>query len=148
MTFQKVNPKQSFPEIEKLFDTWNEEKKNTNKKERVEKYPKPREIWLTKMWLNVGFEQNWKDKFTRPVLILKKVWSLYFCAALSTKNKKSFFYKKLRTTNFIKGFETEHSMLIISQAKNFDKKRFIKQIWYISQEEFIEIKNLLKDIYF
>jgi hypothetical protein len=44
-----------------------------------------------KMWLNIWDEQNWKEKFQRPVLILKKIWSLFFCISLTTKNKKSFF---------------------------------------------------------
>ena len=133
---------------ESIFDAWNEQKKKIHREDGVQKFPKPREIWLTKMGVNIWDEQNGKEKFTRPVLILKKIGSLYFCIALSTKNKKSFFYKKLQTAHFIPWFEVAESVLIVSQAKNYDTKRFIKQIWRIEQEEFHEIKNLLKDIYF
>jgi hypothetical protein len=35
--------------MEKNFNKWNEEKKNLDLKEEVEKYPKPREIWFVKM---------------------------------------------------------------------------------------------------
>ena len=146
--FPKVNQIKDNLEIEGIFDAWNEQKKKIHNDREVEKYPKPREIWLTKMWVNIGDEQNGKEKFTRPVLILKKIWSLFFCVALSTKNKESFFYKKLQTAHFIDWFEVSDSVLIVSQAKNFDKKRFIKQIGRIEQEEFLEIKKLLKEIYF
>ena len=144
----KLNPNQSFSVLdESIFDVWNEQKKKICSEE-VERFPKPREIWLTHMWVNIWDEQNGKEKFTRPVLILKKIWSLYFSVALSTKNKKSFFYKKLETTHFISWFEVAESVVIVSQAKNYDKKRFIKQIGRIQQKEFEEIKKLLKDIYF
>jgi len=49
MSFPKVNQKQSFLEMETVFDEWNELKKEIHREDDIEKYPKPREIWLTKM---------------------------------------------------------------------------------------------------
>lgn len=131
-----------------VFDSWNIEKQEIHNSENIEKYPKPREIWFTKMWINIWDEQNWKEKFQRPVLIIKKVWSLFFCISLTTKNKESFFYKKLENVTFYEQYKVDESVIVVSQAKIYDKKRFIKQIWYLEQNEFVEIKKLLKNIYF
>ena len=134
--------------MEKDFDKWNSEKQILDKKIEVEKYPKPREIWFVKMWVNIWDEQNWKEKFQRPVLILKKIWSLFFCISLTTKNKKSFFYKKLKNVTFYEKYKVDESVIVISQAKIYDKRRFIKQIWYLENIEFENIKKDLRNIYF
>jgi len=144
INFEKVNQERC-----KLnYDIWNLEKQKLNNLEYVEKYPKPREIWFTKMWINIWDEQNWKEKFQRPVLILKKIWSLYFCISLTTKYKENFFYKKLNKVTFYEQYKVKESIIVISQAKVYDKKRFIKQIWYLENNEFIKIKKILKNIYF
>lgn len=134
--------------MKEKFELWNTEKQIIHFWNDVAKYPKAREIWYTKMWINIWDEENWKEKFQRPVLILKKIWNIYFCVALSTKNKESFFYKRLEKVTFYEWYEVENSVIIVSQGKIFDKKRFIKQIGYLEKWEFEEIKKLLKNIYF
>lgn len=134
--------------IKQDFENWSKEKERINSLESIEKHPKPREIWFVKMWINIWNEQNWKNKFLRPVLIIKKIWILLFCIALTTKNKDSFFYKKLNKATFYKEYEVKESVIIMSQWKIYDKKRFIKQIWYLEECEFLEIKKQLKSLYF
>jgi len=134
---------------EQKFDNWNKEKKNIHFSKEIKKYPKERDIWYIKMWINIWVEENWKDDFLRPVLVIKKIWILLFCIPLSTQFKENIFYKELNTCTFYeKKHIKKHSMLILSQWKTLDKKRFIKQIWYISKNEFSEIKKLLKNMYF
>ena len=133
----------------KNFDKWNEEKKKIDSLKYENFYVNVREIYFTKMWINIGFEQDWKKDFLRPVLIIKRIWILIFCIPLSTKFKDNLFYKKLETCIFYKNkYIKENSMLILSQWKTLDTKRFIKQIWYISKLEFEELKKILKNMYF
>ena len=40
------------------FDDWNDEKKALNSKKREDFYINPREIWYTKMGVNIGFEDS------------------------------------------------------------------------------------------
>jgi len=55
--------------LKKFFD-WTELKIKIHSQERVF-YFREREIWWTSLGLNIGFEQNGKNKrFERPVLIL------------------------------------------------------------------------------
>jgi len=50
MKFPKVNQKQSFPEMETVFDAWNEEKKAVEKSERTQKiYFQENEVW----WVSI-----------------------------------------------------------------------------------------------
>lgn len=135
---------------EKIFDDWNIEKKRACLGKSSKKFPHEREIWYVRMWVNFWFEQDWKwDEFLRPFLIIKKIWSLYFWIAMSSVFKKSFFYQKLETcTYFNEKYFKENSMIMISQWKIFDIKRFEEQMWYIWKEEFEKIKEKLKNIYF
>ena len=134
---------------EKKLDNWNiEKKKICNNKQKII-FPRERQIWYVKMWVNIWFEQDWKKEFLRPFLIIKKIWSLYFWIAMSSIFKESFFYQKLKTATFVnEKYFKENSMIMISQWKIFDIKRFEEKIWYISEKEFIEIKEKLKNIYF
>jgi len=131
-----------------LFDKWNEDKKILEQLDLDKFYVNEREIYYTKMWVNVWFEQDWKNEFLRPVLVLKKLWNLFFTVALTSKNKSNKkFYYKLNTAVFIeekKKYE-DSSYCILSQVRVMDKRRFTDKIWYISKDEFIEIKKILRD---
>lgn len=53
------------------------------------------------MGKNVGYEEDGKTDFLRPVLVLKKVGNLFFTVALTSRGKvDSYFYHKLEATNF------------------------------------------------
>jgi len=54
------------------FDIWNKEKQNLDKLDYENFFVNPRDIYFTKMWINIWFEENWKKNFLRPVLVLKK----------------------------------------------------------------------------
>ena len=93
--FPSVSPKQSFPALE-VFDEWNEEKKELQSqihhqkslpKEEQKKivYVNNREIWYAKLGMNLGSESNGKKNFRRPMLVIKKVGSMFFVAPMTTK---------------------------------------------------------------
>ena len=131
----------------KIFDLWSTEKKRLNVRNTSNVYINQREIWFTKMGKNIGFEQDGKTEFNRPVLVLKKVGNLFLTAALTTKGKEEnrFFHKFKNAT-----FEEEHkantknSYVVLSQIKVMDKKRFEEKIGLADKNEFEHIKQKLK----
>lgn len=131
------------------FDKWNEDKKAIHSTIQDKLYVNPRDIWFVKLWINIWFEENWKKEFRRPVLVLKKVWNLFFVVALTSKWKENNkFYHKLFTSNFNEKNQKhkDESFCILSQVKIIDKKRFTEHIWYIWEIEFEEVKEKLRDL--
>lgn len=129
------------------FDDWNKQKKIIHVKELEEFYIKPREIWFVKLGINIWFEENWKKEFRRPVLVIKKVWNLYFTVAMTTKWKSNNkFYHKLNSVVFNERNQKhkDESYIILSQVKVIDKKRFTENIGDLPESEFFEIKEKLK----
>ena len=130
------------------FDYWNIEKKKLEMLDSEKFYVNPRDIYFTKMWINIGFEENWKTDFLRPVLVLKKVWNLFFTIALTSQWKDNNpFYYKFTTAKFNednKKYENS-SYCILSQVKVMDKKRFSEKMWYIKNSEFKIIKEKLRE---
>ena len=56
----------------KRFDEWNDTKKTVHKKTEVAHF-REREIYVSTLGSNVGFEQDGKgDDFVRPVLVVRK----------------------------------------------------------------------------
>ena len=122
----------------KPFDDRNSVKKKVDSQER-DGFVNPREVRYLHQWINVWNEENgkWGD-YKRPVLVIKKVWSLFFVASMTTWWKDSKFYHTLPKEVF-----GQTSRIILSQVKVVDKKRFIEHIGTIPQEEFIAIKKKL-----
>ena len=56
-----------------IYDQWNYDKKEIQRKKEIKFFINKREIWFTKMGKNIGFEENGKEDFLRPVLVIKKV---------------------------------------------------------------------------
>ena len=128
-----------------LFDSWNEIKKEVNSRELEEFYINMREIWYVKMGKNVGFEQDGKEEFLRPVLVIKKIGNLFFTVALTSKGKKdSHFYHKLEEIELQNPKHKDSSYAILSQAKVMDKRRFIERVGITSENEFLQLKEKLK----
>jgi len=131
------------------FDNWNEEKKRLHEHDPTTFYVNPQEIWFVKLWVNIGFEENGKDEFRRPVLVLKKVWTLFFVVALTTKGKEdNKFYHKLQTATFNENNQKhkDEAYCILSQVKAMDKKRFSENIRYVPNDEFNEVKEKLRGL--
>jgi len=147
--YLKINIKINFKKMElENFDKWNNEKKEIHKNNYEDFFVNKRDIYFTKMWLNIGFEENWKKDFLRPVLVLKKVWNLFFTISLTSQWKdNNQFYYKFKTAKFNennKKYENS-SYCILSQVKVMDKKRFTEKMWYLGKEEFDILKEKLKE---
>ena len=129
------------------FEKWNREKQELEQLDYEDFYVNPRDIYFTKMWINIWYEQNGKKDFLRPVLVLKKIWNLFFTIALTSKWKNnSPFYYKFKSANFNEENKkyADSSYCILSQVKVMDKKRFTQKIWYIEKNEFATIKEKLR----
>ena len=127
-----------------IFNLWNREKQKIDKKDMNNVYINSREIWLTKMGQNIGFEENGKKDFNRPVLVIKKVGNLFFTVALTTKGKdNNYFYHKFKNIDLFNGHEVNinKSWIILSQVRVMDKRRFEEKIGLVQICEFKEIKQ-------
>jgi mRNA-degrading endonuclease toxin of MazEF toxin-antitoxin module len=131
--------------IEK-YDNWWIIKKELNFWEDREFFINNREVWYISVWANIWNEVYWKShNFKRPVLVIKKVWNLFFCVSLTTKWKIS---SKFNFHLDKKYFSINNSFINLSQIKTYDKKRFIENIWTIDEEDFNKIKKDLKKLLF
>lgn len=134
-----------------IFDDWNLEKQKINRINSQNFYIRPREIWFTKMGKNIGFEQDGKEDFLRPVVVLKKIGNLFFTVALTSRGKVDhpfyYFFKDLDLIE--KNIKYKNSSYaVLSQVKVMNKKRFTQYIGRVSQLEFGLLKEKLKTILF
>jgi mRNA interferase MazF len=144
--FPSISSKQSFPALE-VFDEWNEEKKNIHTKDLENFYVNEREIWYIKLGINIGSESNGKKDFRRPVLVLKKVWSMFLVAPMTTKWKESKFYHTVNAAHYTNAHHApDISRIQLSQVRVIDKKRFIHLLWEVSIDDFEHIKKKIQDL--
>ncbi len=126
--------------MEKDFDEWGERKKFLNDSE-ITIYFYEREIWWCSIGINIGFEQDGKNKkFTRPVLILRKYSRNVFVGLpLTSTKREGRYYYSFRFLN-------ESSTALLSQIRLFDSKRLLTKMGRISKEEYAEIRRRVKSI--
>ena len=130
---------------QKNFDQWSKNKQLIQELDTPKIYPKIRHIWYAKIGINIGFEADGKDEFLRPVLVLAKIVTLYGVAPLTSKFKEDKFHYELTSVSFK---QIDHSLVMLSQAKIIDKKRFQERINIISVEEYNIIQKKMKKLYF
>jgi len=133
----------------KNFDGWSKQKKQINAKKKLNFYINQREIWFTKTGVNIGFEEDGKKDFLRPVLVIKKIGNLFFVTSLTSKGKDNhIFYHKFTEASFDQDNQkhVQSSYAILSQAKVMDKRRFSHHIGIISSREFKIIKQKLRTL--
>jgi mRNA interferase MazF len=126
----------------KDFDEWNDIKKNVEKNsDQLNNFPKEGEVWVGLLGKNIGVEQNGGfDNFSRPVLVIKKFNNqMFWIVPLSTKQKKLDFYYNFENK------DKQNISVILAQLKLMSIKRFKRDIYKISLDDFIEIKKKLKN---
>jgi len=123
------------------FNKWNELKKKIEaEKNDPDKFPKEREVWMSNIGRNIGFEQNGSgDNFSRPVVIVKKFNNhMFWAIPLSTKQKDFDFY-----FNYI-DLNNQKVSAVLAQMKLVSVKRLKRKLYDIPSEIFNEIKQKLK----
>ncbi len=124
---------------QKPFDPWNKEKKHVDQSNQV-KFFREGEIWWVKLGINVGIEQNGKNKkFTRPVLILKKYNQHHFLALPLTTKETSERFSFYLSSNI--KFLGKDSWIIFSQLKAIDSKRLDKRMGKLPSAIFKNIRQ-------
>lgn len=127
--------------MEKDFDKWNGIKKYLELLD-IKLFPKEREVWMSAVGRNVGFEQNGAgENFGRPVLVVKKFNNqMFWVVPLSTKQKNFDFY-----FNF-SGPKGDGAAAILAQLRLMSVKRFERNLYTLSEDVFNEIRERLGDL--
>ncbi len=125
--------------MNKRFDEWNEIKKTAENNEKIANF-RQKEIFVTNIGENVGFEQNGKgEQLLRPVLVYKKFSSRLFLGIPLTKTvREGIFYHSFE---FKEGI---NSTALLSQIRLFDAKRLHYRVGMISKDDFELVKGKLK----
>ena len=126
----------------KDFKGWND------KKIKIDAYtdyrnPKEREVWWCSIGVNVGTEIYGKgEDFARPVLVVNsKLGNSFIGIPLTSKIKSSEY------SCIVKIKENKLSTALVSQIRNFDKRRLRKKIGCVSKEEYGEVIKCCLNIY-
>lgn len=128
-------------EDDKEYDLWNELKKKIQSGvDAPDFFPKEGEVWMSSLGKNIGFEQNGGGtNFSRPVLVVKKFNNhMFWCASLSTKQKKFDFYYNFTDPS------GEKVSVILAQLKLVSVKRLKRKLYDISSDNMKEVKEKLK----
>ncbi len=127
--------------VTKEFLTWHK------KKGQIDSTPErpffhEGEIWYCKLGLNVGFEQDGKgEDFLRPVVIIRKFnKDVCLIVPLTTRIKTGPFY----FTFFLKPDLLNNA--ILSQVRLIDAKRLSHCVGLLSDEDFIKLKEKLRNL--
>ncbi len=126
---------------DKEYDAWNELKKKINSDiTEPDYFPKEGEVWMSSLGKNIGFEQNGSgSNFSRPIIVVKKFNNhMFWCASLSTKQKKFDFYYNFTDPN------GEKVSVILAQLKLVSVKRLKRKLYDISGNDLTEIKGRLR----
>jgi len=89
------------------------------------------EIWWCSVGVNIGSEVYGKGpRFTRPVLILKKLkYSAFIGIPMSSQ-------LKVRDDYYILNFKGKESALMLSEIRKFDSRRLADKIGKLSDKKF------------
>ncbi len=134
-TFEK-----NFLSYPKDFQNWYLKKKEIHENNKIP-YFYEREIWWCAIGLNVGFEQDGKNfNFERPIVVLKKfneyiLWAI----PLTSKQKVGKYY-------YAFNFRNTSNIAILSQLRLISSKRLLRKIGTIPERDFLEIKNIIKNL--
>jgi len=144
----------------KLFDQRNKEKKTIEFSKKKRKRVNIGEIWICKIWINIGSEISKDWKHQRPVLIISNYlwWDLVLVTPMTTKYNKNYEKNLFKITDYQKFWLNKQSFCILNQTKTISIKRLIKKInnitvaWnYITkvpQNILTKIKNLIKEVFY
>jgi mRNA interferase MazF len=129
------------------FDKWNEVKKQIHQVS-FNLGIKPREIYWTKIGLNIGNEEYGKGKdFVRPVIIVRQLTHDLFIGiptTTSTKDDNDYFHKITYTEKMTNTIIESSAMIL--QQKVFSKKRLLSKIGTVKKEDFEKIVTKLKKL--
>ena len=127
--------------MQKDFDGWNEEKKETNAREDILLYHE-RDVRWCRLGTNIGFEQDGTGTdHSRPVLILRGFSrSACLVVPLTTSAKQNPYHVSVGIIG------NRPAFAIISQVRLIDTKRLDQKITILDKNIFEKIRKAVKDM--
>lgn len=127
--------------MEKDFDGWNEEKKQTES-ETARLYT-VREIWWCQLGVNVGSEQNGKgERFLRPCVIVRGFGAdACLVIPLTTSPKEH----RLRMP--IGAVQDKEAKANLSQLRIVDTRRLVEKVGFLNKDVFEELKRRIRELF-
>ena len=130
------------PVMKKDYGKWHKKKEVLNERRDIDTiFFREKEVWWVALGVNIGFEQDGKgEEFRRPILILKKFNKFVVLAVpLTTRIKKNKYYISCDLVE-----DKLPRMVIISQLRLIDTRRFIDKLGVVENSSFVQIKNAIK----
>jgi mRNA interferase MazF len=121
----------------KDFNNWNSLKKQLEKKAE-NKFFHEREVWWCSLGINIGHEEDGKNKFfERPVLVLRKFnRNILWILPLTSRVKSSKYFLEIK-------FKGIPRSIMLSQIKCISSKRLLRRVGRVKRSEFKKTKNLI-----
>lgn len=131
------------PIYQKDYAAWHALKSTLDSDTRLPTFAK-REIWWCSTGVNVGVEQDGKNRFfERPVLIVRKFNKRLFWGVPLTSKRKDWPYRY--TIHYKAKNETaaKERQLLLLQLRAYDAARLLRPIVKLSSHQFIGISEAL-----
>ncbi len=127
--------------MEKDFDKWNDRKISIDSNKKFN-HPKEKEIWWCSVGMNVGTEIYGKgDDYTRPVLIINaEIGEAFIGIPLTSKLKNGKYSCIIRSNDKL-------GTALVSQIRNFDKRRLTKKIGRVMERDYKKVLDCLLSLY-
>ena len=126
--------------MEKDFNHWNNLKQKLDDKQNAPAF-KQRDVWWCHLGINVGDEENGKNKvYSRPILIIKKFNNrIFWGVPLTTQIKEKHYYHKIH-------FKDKEQCVMVSQLRLWDAKRLTTRLGRLTGNQFEDIKKIISDL--
>lgn len=127
--------------MQKNFDAWNEVKKKTD--EEIHRLYTVREIWWTRLGINIGTEQDGKGEwFVRPCIILRGFGpNACLVIPLTTSTHEHALRILVGAVN---GRIVRANM---SQIRVVDTRRLVRKIGFLDKEIFARLRKNIRELF-
>lgn len=126
--------------MDKNYSAWQQRKSLLHHKAAAPLF-KQREVWWCSIGVNIGHEEDGKsDRFTRPVLIIRKFNAqLFLGVPLTTQVKPNPFYYPIH-------FHDKEQCIMLSQLRLWDSRRLSNRLGWLPKDQFDEIRKAIRDM--
>ena len=131
--YKKYMEKTSF-----LFDSWNQAKKNLELGAHKNINVRIWELWVAKIWVNIGSELSKDWEFLRPVMIIANHmwWDLVLIVPITTKYNDHYKKYLMEITNYQQYWLNEKSYFSLNNIKTISKKRLMYRLNGFKKERY------------
>ena len=122
------------------FIEWTKLKIRIQISEEEPVYFREKEIWWASLGVNIGYEQDGKNRnFERPVLVLKKFnKDILLALPITSKNKTGKYYYQFK-------YDGVKYSIILSQIRLISSKRLLRKLRVFPDVEFEKVREFVKE---